>query len=402
MDTTSLIPARKVDEGRPKRVASDPPELRRRLTVVSFLAWNDRTPRGARTQALLPALRKEWVVDVIPPDSGPPMSQGAPRPAGRQRSRRLASHVVRWSLLDRYELAARRAFGAWSPETDAALLIGFPFSPLVAAARRLRRADVPYIVDSGDPWVLTAVDPVVRGPAARRAARAERELWDSASGAIVTTRIQADRLAIVAPHLELLVRPNGVDPDDRPAFVTAGRQPRDAHILRLAHLGALYGPRLDIEPFLRTLVMNGPWSRVELHQFGSVDSVPDVPGLSVIIREPAAWKTVARLAAEFDAAIVVGNTDPAQLPSKAVAYSVLPIPRIAVVSQAGEDSLAAYVRDRSGWLVVDARAPDVTAVAAHIARDWDTDELRPGPDEGWSAAVAEIATFVRRLLAATT
>src|SRR5204863_3347456 len=116
---------------------------------------------------------------------------------------------MRWVALDRWELWAARRLRRWHPEVDAALLIGYPWSPVTRAARRLARMGIPYVVDAGDPWVLTEPASLARSLSVWRARRAELPIWRNAVGAVVTTPQQADRLREVFPHLRVLVRPNG-------------------------------------------------------------------------------------------------------------------------------------------------------------------------------------------------
>ena len=80
--------------------------------------------------------------------------------AVRRLLRRRGRELAELFLLDKHELWSRRRFRGWRPDCDAALLIGFPFSPLSEAARRLTAAEIPYVVDAGDPWVLTGPGPI--------------------------------------------------------------------------------------------------------------------------------------------------------------------------------------------------------------------------------------------------
>ena len=64
----------------------------------------------------------------------------------------------------------------------AAILIAFPWSPVAYAARRLQRAGVPYIVDAGDPWLLTSPKTDTRLLGKLRSRRAESSIWSGADG----------------------------------------------------------------------------------------------------------------------------------------------------------------------------------------------------------------------------
>src|SRR4051794_32229193 len=125
---------------------------RRRLVVVSAGANRPLSPRAERTRRVVHALADSWDVSVI---AGPRLGEGVPR-----------QHSVRWAvagvtdrlvgpvLLDLYEPWSWRRFRRWKPDADLGLLIGWPFSPLFAAGRRLARRGIPYVVDIGDPFAL--------------------------------------------------------------------------------------------------------------------------------------------------------------------------------------------------------------------------------------------------------
>jgi hypothetical protein len=303
-------------------------------------------------------------------------------------------------LLDKFEPWSAWRFLRWDPQGAGAVLVGFPFSPLVYAARRLSEAGISYVVDVGDPWALTAERPLIRGLALWRARRAETRLWQGASGAIVTTDHQAAGLRALFPDLPILVRPNGfpaVDhalADRRPPGAPSGR-------LKLAHFGNISSARLDIVPFLSSLSRSGPWDGVELHVFGSdwTGSLNDLDDADVVFHELRPWAEIVRTAGEYDLAVVFGNRDPQQLPSKAVAYLQLPIPRLAVVASLDGDALAEYVVDKDGWLTV--RADDreaATEVARHLSRTWTAGELAAPSRESWEEVADTIARFVSEAL----
>jgi hypothetical protein len=99
-------------------------------------------------------------------------------------------------------------------------------------------------------------------------------------------------------------------------------------------------------------------------------------------------------------ALVVGNVNPGQLPSKAVQYLTLPIPRLAITEGSPSDALAAYAGETPGWLALspgDSLAAD--RVAEHLAADWSGDRLSPPADESWPGVARTIADFVQRCVA---
>lgn len=367
-----------------------------RLAVVSGYAHNPLTPRGQRTQRLVERLGEDWDVGLVglPPDV---FSQTATPSSGRVLWRKLAGNAVGAALLDKWEPWSARRLGGWAPAAEAALLIACPWSPVLYAARRLRRAGIPYVLDAGDPWGLTAPAPIGQLVSRRRWRQAERFLWSGASGAVVTTRQQAEVLAGHFPALPILVRPNGYE--DRPAPPGAAVEPKrpDPRCLRLVHYGSLLRLRVDVIPLLQTLVDSGRWGRIELTQLGEdqdgmLRRAPE--GVEIEWAAPRPWGEVLADAGEFDLAIVVGNVLPGQLPSKAIQYMTLPIPRLAVTLRPKDDALADYVRDRPGWATVQWDDPDADrAVWDHLARDWDRADLDPPQEESWPVVADQIVEF---------
>jgi hypothetical protein len=373
-----------------------------RLIVVSYLTHAPFSPRGVRTRALLFRLRRHWAVELVagPSSSGTADSYQVRRSLGRRALSLLRSST----MLDRVEPWSWHRFRRWQPAADAALLIGYPFSPLTYAARVLSSRGIPYVVDVGDPWVLTASKPLLRGLGAVRARAAETRLWSGASGGIVTTTGQADALRAKFPTLPVLVRANGLDVVEPTEQRLGRRQARgeSAAVLTIAHFGQLSHVRLSIIQVLERLAKSGRWDRVEMHQFG-----PDWTGelseqwaAPVILHEPRPWSEIIDIARRYDLALVVGNKNPTQLPSKAVSYLQLPIPRLAVVGDCATDSLAAYVADKPGWLTLDVGAPDIAArVHDHVSRSWTWADLRPPQTESWDLVSDTVVRFLGAVLA---
>jgi hypothetical protein len=372
---------------------------RRRLAIVSALANRPQGPRAVRTRALAEAFGAGWDVELIAQPFHP-APQGAAVPARASRLRRLGGRGVQALLLDRWEPWSRRELGRWTPGVDAALLIGFPFSPLVVASGRLAQAGIPYVVDSGDPWWLTGGATGLRMPGPRRAVAGERRLWEGASGAVLTTRQQADKVAELVPGLPTLVRPNGYIPyPDAPG--PSERAPDPAH-LRLVHFGKLEVGRVDLGAFLATLRATGPWQRITFAQYGDdFSEMLDAPPAGVDVERRAAlpWEECIAASRQYDLAVVVGNVRPTQLPSKTVEYLTLPVPRLALTSPAPDDTITQYVSGRPGWIAVTAGEPDAgERVAEHVARRWTAEELAPPPEEAWPAVAREVVEFFERCL----
>ena len=302
-------------------------------------------------------------------------------------------------MLDKYEPWSRRTFHSWRPDASAGLLIGFPFSPLVYASRRLAEREIPYVVDAGDTWVLTSARPEARAIGRLRARRAELRLWDGAAGAVVTTDAQARALASIFPQLPILVRPNGFATNNESPGEPLSRRPsRSDSCLRLVHFGDISSDRVEIAGFLRSLARSDVWSEVEFHQYGSdwTGSLAKLREVGVTFHHPRPWReVVAAAAADYDLAVVIGNRDSMLLPSKAVAYLQLPIPRLALVDDDADNELTRYIDDKPGWTVLSVRAPDgAQQIRGHLSRRWTSAELAPPATESW----ANVSQTVRRFL----
>ena len=374
-------------------------ESRPRIVVVSYLAHSPYSPRGIRTRAVVEALQRKCSVELI---AGPEERSDSVQPrVGRSLARKAVNFAHSSVLLDRFEPWSWRRFHTWHPGGAGAILIGFPFSPPAYAARRLELAGIPYVVDVGDPWVLTKSGgrAATRGLALFRAQRSERRLWAAAAGAVVTTQGQRLALERLFPQLPILVRPNGYWPQDRSEPLGPAPTAERGPTLRLAHFGDIYVARLDLVPFLERLVHSGKWERVELHQYGSdwTGTLVAESSATIVFHKPLPWAEVIQTATAYDLAMVVGNRDPTQLPSKAVAYLQLPIPRLAVVEDEGGDALADYVAGRAGWAVVAANGSDVAAIVQrHVSRQWTSEELAEPGEERWDRVSAEIVDFCLR------
>src|SRR4051794_40337585 len=113
-----------------------------RIAVVGYKANSEFSARGRRARQIISALSEDWEVDVV---SGPPRRDAPPPASLMARTRSGLKAVHRQVFLDRHELWSRRHFARWDPDVDAALLIGAPFSPLIAAARRLSARGIPFV-----------------------------------------------------------------------------------------------------------------------------------------------------------------------------------------------------------------------------------------------------------------
>jgi Glycosyl transferase 4-like domain len=377
----------------------------RRLAVVSGYAARQLTPRGQRTQWLLRSLARDWETELfaLPPQS--PSGGSAAPGSGRAPWRRAGGDVVRTLLLDKWEPWSIRRLGRWRPRADAALLISYPWSPIAYAARRLQQAGVPYVVDAGDPWVLTSPGTDTRFLAKSRSSRAERAIFAGAAGAVLTTSQQAEKIAAISPGLPILVRPNGYDPlpaGSEPARPAPGE--RDSGRLRLVHYGMLTFIRVDVAGLLERLLASGRWKSISFTQYGDDHDgmLARAPAaVEIELRPPRPWGEVLADAHRYDLAVVVGNRLTGQLPSKAVQYMTLPIPRLGLSERPSDDALAEYVAGRPGWLALAKDDPDAAQrIWEHVGSDWGGGALAPPPEEAWPEVAARIGGFFERCVGA--
>jgi hypothetical protein len=364
------------------------------LVLVSFMAEEPYEPRGVRTRAILNELEQRCSVEVV----SRPLSADRRDRMELFGARRLGGYLVKSLFIDKFEPRSRRQFRSWNPSAHGALLVGWPWSPVAIASRRLSLLEIPYVVDSGDPWALTNRRPETHALGLLRSRLAETRMWSGSAGAVVTTAAQRDALQAEFPALPILIRPNGLEIAFPGSFQATRNARRKAKMLRLAHFGAMHQWRIDVRPLLDRIAREGPWDGLELTQFGA-DWRGALKGLTgeidVRFHDPLPWPEVVRRAGGFDAALVIGNLDPGQLPSKVVSYLSLPIPRIAVTLDPTRDALGTYLHDKGGWLVLRPDATDAAElVRRHVSRDWSAAELAPPSSESWEVVAAEVADFV--------
>jgi len=367
----------------------------RQAIVVSFAADSPMSPRVQRTDHLVTALERQFGfrVERVPGQ--------AVDPYGGQLPRRVARRALRALLLDPFELPARFALRGWRPSGRGALLIAWPYSPIYLAASRLVDAGIPYVVDVGDPWALTepAPTPWSRRLALRRAEGAERFLWGHAAAGVVTTETQASTVRALFPNLKLLCRPNGYAMATEPA---ADRERTHATPhpgeLWLVQFGSVNPVKLPIGGWLSRLRSVAGLDNVRFASYGPVDR-PELlqskdPGVVVEVHDPVDWGRACQIARGFDAAVVVANRNPAELPSRSIQYLTLPVPRVAVTASGDPGELGAFAAQRPGFIAVDVNSrEDVPRLIAHLHRAWSDEELSAPAGDSWAEVAHEVVSF---------
>ena len=120
----------------------------------------------------------------------------------------------------------------------------------------------------------------------------------------------------------------------------------------------------------------------------------DDPAVAVEAHDAVDWARACQIARTFDAAVVVGNADPAKLPSKAIQYLTLPVPRIALTVSGDGGELTAFAAQRPGFVPAGVDSPeDIPSVIAHVRRAWSDEELRPSAGDSWAEVGREVVRF---------
>ena len=120
---------------------------------------------------------------------------------------------------------------------------------------------------------------------------------------------------------------------------------------------------------------------------------PD-PAVAVEFHDPVDWGRACQIARDFDAAVVVANRNPAELPSKSIQYLTLPIPRIAVTASRDPGELGAFAAQRPGFIAVDVDSrEDIPRLIAHLRRAWSDEALSPPVGDSWAEVAREVVGF---------
>jgi hypothetical protein len=375
----------------------------RQAILVSFAEFAGDlpiSPRVQRTAHLTTALEGELEFPVarVPDHLGQAL-----QPAEESLARSLARKALGPLVLDPLEVPARRVMRGWKPSGRGALLIGWPYSPISVAASHLVAAGIPYVVDIGDPWVLTDLTPAPwrRRLSLLRAKAAESFLWRHAAAGVVTTETQASSLRALFPDLELLVRPNGyltAADDDALDRRTSRAEMASGGELRLVHFGSINSARVPIGEWLSTLRGAPGIRRVRFANYGPVGRPEFLqsgdPAVVVEAHDPVDWARACQIARNFDAAVVVANANPAKLPSKAIQYLTLPVPRIALTPSSNGGELAAFAAQRPGFIAVGLDSPeDIPRMITHLSRVWPEEELSPSAGDSWAEVAREVVRF---------
>lgn len=355
------------------------------LLVSPTLLHAGSDPRTIRCRRLIADLpRHGFEVDVVawwggegePPGLGcetlhavrsdSPYADGAHGPDG----------LGAW--IDAAERAVLQQAGERRP--DLVLAVALPLASLVAGARVAEALDVPLVADLGDPW-----DPEDAGGRDLRDATLGR-----AAALITTTDALAATLADALPaRAPVLIAPNG-GTHLRPDRAGDGGPPL------FVQLGTLTTARIDPRPAYEALGALAAEGAISFRSHGGawLDGSESLPHPH---RPPLGHAESLELLRGAGAALVLGNVNREQLPSKAFELACTDVWALCV-SELENDPATAVLR-ASGHAVEAANRPaSIRAAALEIVRRLERGE-RPEPDSShsWERRIDAIAELVADL-----
>ncbi len=221
-------------------------------------------------------------------------------------------------------------------------------------------------------------------------------MWEGSSGAIVTTDGQAEALLSLFLISKSLFGRTASRPLCRPH-----QRPSLCRPLPVVNSGSstmatsmLHASSGTSENSRRAAGGSGPSCTNMAISSGTVCCRESAMRSKIERRQVLPWSQILAEAPAFHAALAIGNRNPAQLPSKAVQYLTLPIPRVALVGTE-TDALATYARGMPGWVSI---APTTShpdrELASLLGRHWNPSELAPPVTESWEHVERALLDFI--------
>ncbi len=374
-----------------------PPRI---LIVAPNLLYGDPNPRSIRARRLASGLAgRGFEVEVATWWSGIEPQPERPQWLGGARLRAIAatSPLAGWepgaAAADLPDTEGE-ALAPWGEALAAAIeelpgaqrpqlvhAIGVPVGAIVAGERIAGSLDVPLIADLGDPW-----------PAPDEAARAERaRALGGAAALVTTTEALAERLRPeLAPGAEVALIPNGGEIRRRP-----DGPPHEPPLF--VHMGAINAGRVDPAPAFAALAALHREGRIEFrsHTTGFAPGLGDLPHPHLPL---LAHAEALDLTAAASAALVLGNDDPAQLPSKAFEIACTQTWALCVRERADDPAVA--LLEGSGHAVTAAsNEPAAIRAAAEEILAREAREEFPEPDSAhtWAARIDALEELLERV-----
>jgi len=253
----------------------------------------------------------------------------------------------------------RALIPGWRPTL--VLSLAYPWSGHVVGALLSRRARVPWIAVSADPWCNNPAADGLR-PRWREAIDRRLEAWllRRASTVVVSTRktreLYARAYPAIADRLEVVRF-------GYPAAFAAAAPPRDRDRdgkIRVVHVGRIYRGARTPEPLLRALAALEPSTiagRLRLQLVGELDDVSRAQigelGLRDVV-EVTDWvprAEASRIVAGADILLLLGNHGGVQVPSKLYEYLGARRPILMLREDEEDESAAIIGGTGAGWVV---------------------------------------------------
>lgn len=369
------------------------------LLVAPLLLHAPANPRGIRGARLIEGLGgRGWEVDVVtywggegePPDPGCrrlyACSGRDPFAYMRDPLRRLAHRGLHYLRFDpdglsgwiREATAAVRGAPA-SDHPDVVLALGLPVSGLVAGAEIAAALDVPLVNDLGDPWPA-------RGPAERRTRN--RALGAGAALVTTTSPLAADLQPELADGASVALIPAGGAIQHRP---TAAEPPL------FVHMGVVTCARLPPEPVWTVLARLHREGRIEFrsHSIGWRESFDDLPHPHLPLISHA---EALELTGRASCALVLGNTNHEQLPSKVFEIACTETWALCVSELAGDPALALLEDTGHAVRCANDTASIERAVEEILERERRGERPTPAPEHTWERRYEQIDELLRRVI----
>lgn len=358
------------------------------LIVSAGLLHEGRDPRTIRAHRLIDGLgRRGFEIDLLSLwlGTGPP-----PEVAGVRRVHAVAAPID-WDNGGDREAANAEGLGEWVERARAAVsslpaqerpdlvyAVGVPVSALAAGAAVADELTVPVVLDLGDPW-----------SAESSAAREHRErVLGSATALITTTPELAAQLRPLPPAgAATLLAPAGGE--------IRQRVPRPEGVPPLfVHLGAINAGRVDPTPAFSALAALHGSGRIEFrsHSTGwhpDLDRLPH-PHLPMLPHAAAL-----DLLAEATAALVLGNDNHEQLPSKVFEIACTETWALCVSELEG-DATVEVLRETGHAVTTEANEEAVITAAIERILDLEArgERPEPAPQYSWERRLDRIAELL--------
>jgi hypothetical protein len=353
------------------------------LLVAPTLLHAGADPRTIRCRQLIAGLPKRgFEVDVLSwwGGEGPPPSPGCrrlhalPSPSPYGAGAHGPEGLGAW--IEDAERLGRSLAGTERPAL--VLGVGLPLAALVAASRIGLALSVPFVADLGDPW-----------EAAGGTRAAERAAVLGSAAALITTTAELARelKRDLGAGTPVLIAPaggtvrHGGDRGRPPLFV---------------QLGTLTTARVDPVPAYRALGALDAEGAIGFRSHGGawldgVESLPH-PHLPPLPRDAAL-----ELLASADAALVLGNLNREQLPSKAFELACTDVWALCVSALDDDPTVATLWASGHAVEATNDEATIRSAALEIVARVARGERPEPDPAHSWERRLDEIAAFLREV-----